>query len=442
MLLLLGATGCPNDSLSTDCVPACANGFTCMSGTCVPGDMVDMEMVHDDGGGGACNPACGGLTPYCNASGHCVACTMDTQCPNGKFCDIRSDTMAVCAVGCNGDDRCGGGNMKCCNKACVDTGSDPNNCGGCAMPCSANHAKATCVGGQCQSGTCDFGYDDCNMDPKDGCEVNLHVDPNNCTSCGNSCSLKNAIPGCADGCYIAACNFGFDDCNQDSKDGCETPVLTDQNNCGGCGIPCKALPNAAASCTAGNCVLGACMPGFANCNNNPMDGCEADLTSDPNNCNSCGVVCPQQNPFCNKGVCGQVPPAVTWTGMFTQGQSNQNACNDWNTWRASILPGPYNTITIKGSNDNVGVSCTGAGAQQLCQALKNNQAININCNNRTWATGTCGSGIELTSSAGVCQCNTGYTARPCIGNGNPNWGGVNTTTCSGPTQTITVLCQQ
>jgi hypothetical protein len=63
------------------------------------------------------------------------------------------------------------------------------------------------------------------------------------------------------------------------------------------------------------------------------------------------------------------------------------------------------------------------------------------CNGRTWTVGTCGSGIELSANTN-CQCVTpGYTARPCIGQGNDNWGGVNTATCSAPSQTIEVVCQ-
>src|SRR5438128_12624349 len=99
------------------------------------------------------------------------------------------------------DDRCGGGAAKCCNGQCADTASDPGNCGGCGTGCTAPNAQSTCVGGQCQTGSCTTGYGDCNKDPKDGCEANLHVDPNNCTLCGMACGLPHAITGCSDGCY-------------------------------------------------------------------------------------------------------------------------------------------------------------------------------------------------------------------------------------------------
>ncbi len=304
-LLASIAAGCTSSPVTT-CTPACAEGFVCQDGTCVPDGNGPDAGTGDDMKAGACQPACGGLTPYCNGGGHCVGCTMDSQCPQGKYCKITDDAHATCVIGCDGDDRCPSG--KCCNMQCADTNNDPNNCGACGKACSAAHAQASCVGGQCQAGACDPGWGDCDGNAANGCEANLHVDVDNCTACGTTCSLKNAINACADGCYIGACNFGFDDCNGDTNDGCETPVLTDPNNCGGCGASCTALPNATASCAAGNCVLGKCNQGFFDCNNDPKDGCESNLAGDAKNCGKCGNVCPQNLPYCSMGTCGLQPP--------------------------------------------------------------------------------------------------------------------------------------
>ncbi|MEI8259511.1 MAG: hypothetical protein WCJ30_27915, partial [Deltaproteobacteria bacterium] len=41
----------------------------------------------------------------------------------------------------------------------------------------------------------------------------------------------------------------------------------DPTSCGSCGNVC-ALANAASPCIAGRCVLGACTPGFGNCDSN------------------------------------------------------------------------------------------------------------------------------------------------------------------------------
>ncbi len=323
LLLPLFAAGCTAQGV-VPCVPECAPGWSCIDATCVPGASVDMA-AGGDGAAGACQPACGGLTPYCNGAGHCVGCTMDAQCPAGKFCKVTDDAHATCAIGCASDDRCGAG--RCCNMQCADVANDVRNCGACGKACDVPNADAACASGQCQAGACHPGWGDCNNDAKDGCETNLHVDAANCTACGTACDLPHALGGgaCADGCYIGACDFGYDDCNQDPKDGCETPVLTDADNCGGCGVPCTGLPNAQANCTNGNCVLGACNAGFANCDGNPQNGCEANLSRDPMNCGGCGKVCPMNLPFCNNGACangclakGAIPPQACDTGKDPQ----------------------------------------------------------------------------------------------------------------------------
>src|SRR5262245_55138466 len=117
--ITLLAAGCTSDPI-TSCVPACADNFICQEGMCVPSGNLP-NAGADQSMGGSCEPACGGLTPYCNSAKHCVGCTMDAQCPQGKFCKIVSDTQASCALGCMSDDRCGGG--KCCDGACADISS-------------------------------------------------------------------------------------------------------------------------------------------------------------------------------------------------------------------------------------------------------------------------------------------------------------------------------
>jgi cysteine-rich repeat protein len=133
---------------------------------------------------------------------------------------------------------------------------------------------------------------------------------------------------------------------------------------------------------------------------------------------------------------------VHWSGMFTQNQDGQAHCASWNMFRTMTQQiQVFSTVAIYGSNHPMGVTCNGAPANTICQALGDGVAVNnIACNGRQWSVGNCGSGVEL-SAQGICQCiNPGYTARPCIGANNPNWGGVNTNTCTGPTQTIEVIC--
>ncbi|HEV8167497.1 MAG TPA: Dickkopf N-terminal cysteine-rich domain-containing protein, partial [Actinomycetota bacterium] len=190
----------------------------------------DLAMPDISGPAG-CSPACAGLTSKCNAAKHCVGCLADSDCAMGTYCKIVSDAVASCVPGCNVDANCGNG-QKCCSGQCIDPMTDARNCGDCAAACMTPNSGAACVGGMCVAGQCKPGYGDCNKDPKDGCETNLHIDPNNCVMCGAACDIPNAYASCADGCYSTACKFGFDDCNMNPMDGCETAVRSDPKNCG------------------------------------------------------------------------------------------------------------------------------------------------------------------------------------------------------------------
>src|ERR1017187_5782750 len=59
-------------------------------------------------------------------------------------------------------------------------------------------------------------------------------------------------------------------------------VPSDVHNCGACGNDCTNLAHVsgAASCTAGACAFtaSACAPGWMDCNGDPADGCETDIS--------------------------------------------------------------------------------------------------------------------------------------------------------------------
>jgi hypothetical protein len=74
-----------------------------------------------------------------------------------------------------------------CNGACVNTGNDPLNCGGCGQACAATQ--------QCNQGQCapcqGQGHKVC-----DNACVNTRTDNNNCGDCGTVCDPNNP---CQDG---------------------------------------------------------------------------------------------------------------------------------------------------------------------------------------------------------------------------------------------------
>ncbi len=312
------------------------------------------DLAHNADLGKSCSP-CSAPTPVCDPStGQCVPCLAgDDQCPQGSYCAGGDGGAAwSCAPGCKSDGDCaggsdGGGEMACCNHACVDVGSDATNCGqcdatcaagqscctgqcaditndvancgACGQPCPAGmNATITCASGQCALTGCAPGFADCNMDPKDGCESQSVSDPANCGSCGNYCNVANGTGGCQAGsCIVQSCFAGFADCDHQPGDGCEAAITSDPMNCGGCGRPCLGDENATPGCFGGMCTIAQCNPGFGDCNVNPNDGCEIDLQSDPRNCGMCRNVCvPAANAAvdCQAGQC-----AITGcTGGFLQ----------------------------------------------------------------------------------------------------------------------------
>ena len=91
---------------------------------------------------------------------------------------------------------CGPPPKMMCGTVCVDTSSDPNNCGVCGKVCSSTHGTASCKSGTCEI-VCSPGFGNCNGNPADGCETDTQSDPTNCGACGNVCPA--AAPNCSNG---------------------------------------------------------------------------------------------------------------------------------------------------------------------------------------------------------------------------------------------------
>jgi hypothetical protein len=101
----------------------------------------------------------------------------------------------------------------------------------------------------------------------------------------------------------AWCKDGYKDCDYNPKNGCETYVKgNDINNCGDCKQKCYAPKYAVAKCKYGKCEF-ECQSGWGNCDNNWKNGCETDLNKDYNNCGSCGNKCKQPKYYGGETVC-------------------------------------------------------------------------------------------------------------------------------------------
>ena len=69
---------------------------------------------------------------------------------------------------------------------------------------------------------------------------------------------------------------GRGDCDRDPANGCETDVTTDVDNCHVCGKSCRA-PQTTAGCFDGECRIIACEPGYGDCDHHAENGCETQL---------------------------------------------------------------------------------------------------------------------------------------------------------------------
>ncbi|MCC6645263.1 MAG: hypothetical protein IT374_06815, partial [Polyangiaceae bacterium] len=297
-------------------IAGCASNFKDCDGT--PSNGCEVNITGDVSNCGACGTLCNATSgaPSCSAGQCGISCSQgfgdcDGNPQNG--CEQRtSDSTTNCgicgktcsqvggAASCNGGTcaiLCDTGKGDCDGN--VDNGCETNtqtnklHCSACGNACDTTNANVACSAGACVITSCKPGFADCNNDPSDGCEMNIASSTTNCGACGNACSNGQGVGSCNNGVCGITCSLGFGDCDGNPQNGCETNLNTSAGNCGTCGKVCSST-NGTASCSAGSCQIG-CAIGWANCDGNVDNGCETDKTSDPMNCNGCGIVCNSTN---------------------------------------------------------------------------------------------------------------------------------------------------
>jgi hypothetical protein len=180
-----------------------------------------------------------------------------------------------------------------------------DHCGACDHPCFLPNATPGCVGGACTVASCAAPFADCDGIAANGCEANLLAGVETCGACDINCIKDNTESFCNGGnCNITACAPNFADCDLDPVTGCETDLLTSLAHCGGCNLTCN-FAHASETCTAGACGFGGCDAGFADCDGAVANGCEVNLQSSLANCGGCGAVCdaPGAAESCLAGTC-------------------------------------------------------------------------------------------------------------------------------------------
>ena len=128
--------------------------------------------------------------------------------------DMDTATSATCSP-----EACVG---TCCDGVCVDTFTDPDNCGACGITCLADNASTTCEVGACALDVCDEGWGDCDGDEATGCEAEVACEPG--SACATECGSVGAT-WCGDPCAPTCltldetCNGLDDDCDGGCDEG-------------------------------------------------------------------------------------------------------------------------------------------------------------------------------------------------------------------------------
>lgn len=374
---------------ATDCeVDQCSPSFANCDGDHANGCETNLDFAPTN---------CGSCGNDCTAGGT----KPNWICENGK-CAV-TDCVPPTTGNCDGDKT---------NGCEVDLLIDPNNCGYCTKQCNLPSANSACSGGNCVVTTCKGANANCDNQDANGCEINTSTDKNNCGGCGKVCSSNNGVAGCLLGNCVIFCTPGFDNCDGNVANGCETNVNNTLAHCGGCNKPCNPANVNNAVCNGGKCEYDSCKSGWGDCDGNKANGCERNLLTSTNHCGSCGNNC---NPpsggsaVCNNGTCG-----FNCTGGLTKCGANcvdtkidVGNCSSCGNACSCGVPNCQPTC----SNSTCGFNCTGGTTK--CGANCVNTSTDISncgtCNNNCPVPG--GGGGSATCSGGSCggACSGGKT---------------------------------
>jgi Putative metal-binding motif len=307
--------GCGVSCNPANASAACTNG-TCGITACTTGfrncnnlvfDGCEVNSTTDVNNCGACGTVCNAANAVSSCSGG--ACTFTCQANWWNADNVASNGCEyACVLTNNGVEACDLIDNDC--DGMVDDGfntqSDVNNCNGCGLRCQAPYASSlVCSGGNCGITGCVPGRGNCNGQYFDGCEVDTTSTPAHCGACNNACNVPNATATCLNSaCAVGTCTPGFRNCNNQVPDGCEVNVQADLNNCGACGAVCT-VANGTPACVAGACQVQSCLPGYRDCNLVAADGCEANISNNPQHCGACNNACSFANAtgVCSTGTC-------------------------------------------------------------------------------------------------------------------------------------------
>ncbi len=202
-------------------------------------------------------------------------------------------------------------------------------------------------------------------------------------------------------CVLAACDPGFGDCDNDPTNGCEVD-LTDINNCNGCGNVCTQT-NGTPTCKNLVCEPDVCDADWGDCDNDPTNGCETPLDTS-SDCGACGHSCTFS---LASGSCIGSPGARECDIVECIPVEFQNCDND-------VTNGCEADTTIDSANCGIcgndctvgpqvlGGSCSSGSCTYTCEANYGDCTSSVGCETDLLSPGSCG------------DCNTNCNALPAV----------------------------
>jgi hypothetical protein len=111
--------------------------------------------------------------------------------------------------------------------------------------CEENPQSPECVDNDKDGVVAAKDCDDTNPDIRPGAIERCDGVDNNCNGEVDevlSVDIQNGVGFCSKGhVSVKSCNKGFDDCDKDPTNGCETDIMNDNDNCGRCGNQCSDI---------------------------------------------------------------------------------------------------------------------------------------------------------------------------------------------------------
>lgn len=241
------------------CGHSCDAGQVCSQGTCA---------LSCQSGLSECDGGCVNLQ---TDRAYCGSCS--NYCGAGLVC-----SAGACKVSCQAG-------LTSCGGSCVNLKTDRAYCGSCGTACSSGFV---CNKGQCEL-SCQSGLTSCG-----GSCVNLQSDRAYCGDCDNACPSGYV---CSQGQCAVSCAAPLLECSSACVD-----TRYDPSHCGGCDAACGDYAHGSAFCASGTCGLALCDSGYDNCDGDSTNGCETDLSTTATSCGSCTNACGGGR-NCTSGAC-------------------------------------------------------------------------------------------------------------------------------------------